>query len=46
MTSVKDTPISEQSRLIPLITKSSHLISTASLLDHLVGAGEQCRRHF
>src|SRR4029450_6234634 len=46
MTSAKDTPISEQSRLIPLITKSSHLISTASLLDHLVGAGEQRRRDF
>src|SRR5262245_57070581 len=41
MTSAKDTPISEQSRPIPLITKSSHLMSTASLLDHLVGAGEQ-----
>src|SRR5262245_27255126 len=46
MTSAKDTPISEQSRPIPLITKSSHLMSTASLLDHLVGAGKQRRRNF
>src|SRR5262245_53197352 len=46
MTSAKDTPISEQSRLIPLITKSSHLMSTASLLDHLVGVGQERERSF
>src|SRR5215475_8875677 len=45
MTSAKDTPISEPSRLIPLIIKSSHLMSTASLLDHLVSAREQGRRN-
>src|SRR5215468_1956102 len=45
MTSAKDTPISEQSRLIPPITKSSHLMSTASLLDHLVGGSEQLVWH-
>src|SRR5262247_3957611 len=46
MTSAKDTPISEQSKANTTHNYSSHLMSTASSLDHLVGAGEQRRWHF